>query len=236
MDMTPGRRALDKIYKRRDRYEIPEWQRGEVWDTAKKQQLIDSILRGWKLPKFYFVRLDENEYEVVDGQQRLTAIYEFLGNELPLNDSTAEEFGGLFYKDLPQGAADAFDDFEIEFDLIEDAEEEELRQFFQRLQEGLPLTSSEKLNAVYSKLRDFCRAQAKHDFMKTRIAVPDTRYAHFDIISKAAAVEIEGIPPGRPGSRSSRSHTPAAIGRPCGRGRPDPRPAPRPLGPSTAGR
>lgn len=31
MKMTAGRRALDKLYKRRDRYEIPEWQRGEVW-------------------------------------------------------------------------------------------------------------------------------------------------------------------------------------------------------------
>jgi uncharacterized protein with ParB-like and HNH nuclease domain len=69
--MTPGRQALDKIYKRRDRYEIPDWQREDVWDQRKKQQLIDSILRGWKLPKFYFVKTSEDEYEVVDGQQRL---------------------------------------------------------------------------------------------------------------------------------------------------------------------
>jgi hypothetical protein len=32
MRMTPGRRALDKVYKRRDRYEIPDWQRERVWD------------------------------------------------------------------------------------------------------------------------------------------------------------------------------------------------------------
>jgi uncharacterized protein with ParB-like and HNH nuclease domain len=51
MKMISQRRALDKIYKRRDRYDIPEWQRGEVWDTPKKQQLIDSILRGWRAPK-----------------------------------------------------------------------------------------------------------------------------------------------------------------------------------------
>lgn len=76
MKMTAGRRALDKIYKRRDRYEIPEWQRGEVWNTERKQQLVDSILRGWKLPKFYFVKLDDDELQVVDGQQRLSAIYE----------------------------------------------------------------------------------------------------------------------------------------------------------------
>ena len=79
MKMTAGRRALDKIYKRRDRYDIPEWQRGEVWDDARKKALIDSILRSWKVPKFYFVKLNDEDYEVVDGQQRLTAIYEFFG-------------------------------------------------------------------------------------------------------------------------------------------------------------
>jgi uncharacterized protein with ParB-like and HNH nuclease domain len=49
--MLSERRALDKIFKRRDRYEIPEWQRDEVWPEEKKQLLIDSVLRGWKLPK-----------------------------------------------------------------------------------------------------------------------------------------------------------------------------------------
>jgi hypothetical protein len=145
MKMTPGRRALDKIYKRRDRYEIPEWQRGEVWDTPRKQQLIDSILRGWKLPKFYFLKLDDDNFEVVDGQQRLSAIYEFFANELTVSEESAQQFGGPYYKDLPQRVSDTFDDFEIEFDAIEDASEEELKQFFQRLQQGLPLTSSVEL-------------------------------------------------------------------------------------------
>ena len=196
MRMTPGRRALDKIYKRRDRYEIPDWQREEVWDQRKKQQLIDSILRGWKLPKFYFVKTSEDEYEVVDGQQRLQAIYEFFANEVPLPTSSAREFGGTYYKDLPQRASDAFDDFEIEFDEIEDATEEDLKQFFQRLQEGLPLTSSEKLNAVHSKLRDFCRRTAQHPFFQNKVTILNTRYAHFDVVVKAAAIEIEGVDAG----------------------------------------
>ena len=50
MKMQSRKIALDKIYRRRDRYEIPDWQRQEVWGTSKKQNLIDSILRGWKLP------------------------------------------------------------------------------------------------------------------------------------------------------------------------------------------
>ncbi len=196
MKMTPQRRALDKIYKRRDRYEIPEWQRGEVWDTPKKQQLIDSILRDWRLPKFYFVRNSEEEYEVVDGQQRLTAIYEFFANELALAPDSATEFGGPYYKDLKPKYSDAFDDFEIDYDEVEEATEAQLKQFFQRLQGGLPLTSSEKLNSVHSKLRDFCKNLAKHDFLKNSTVVADTRFAHFDILSKAAIVEIEGIEAG----------------------------------------
>ena len=138
MKMTQGRRALDKIYKRRDRYDIPEWQRGEVWDDDRKRALIDSVLRGWKLPKFYFVKVNEDDYEVVDGQQRLTAIYEFYANTLSLSEASAKQFGGLYYKDLSTRASDAFDDFEIEYDEIEDSTEEELKEFFQRLQQGLP--------------------------------------------------------------------------------------------------
>ncbi len=196
MNITPGRRALDKIYKRRNRYEIPDWQRGEVWDLVKKQQLIDSILRGWRLPKLYFVVTSADSYEVVDGQQRLSAIYEFFGNELPLSEDSARVFGGPFYSELPPKYADAFDDFEIDYDEIQDATDNELKQFFQRLQAGLPLTSSEKLNAVHSRLRDFCRRVSDHKFIKTRTALVDSRLSFFDVMSKVATLEIEGIDAG----------------------------------------
>src|SRR5438034_995186 len=171
MKMTPGQRALDKIYKRRHQYEIPEWQRGEVWNDERKQELIDSILRGWKLPKFYFLKIDDDQFEVVDGQQRLTAIYEFFGNELELSGESAKAFGGAFYKDLKPKFSDAFDDFEIEYDLIEDASEEELKQFFQRLQQALPLTSSEKLNSIHSNMRDSSKPHAKHESLTKSIAL-----------------------------------------------------------------
>ncbi|MGA2770134.1 MAG: DUF262 domain-containing protein [Bryobacteraceae bacterium] len=192
MKMTAERRALDKIFRRRDRYEIPDWQRAEVWDDAKKQRLIDSILRGWKLPKFYFVKASAEEYEVVDGQQRLLAIFEFCSNDLPLSGDSTKRFGGSLYRELPPKVADSFDDFEIEYDVIEGATDEELKEFFQRLQAGLPLTSSEKLNAVHSRLRDYCRSASRHPFFTETIAIPDTRYSHFDIVAKVATIEIEG--------------------------------------------
>jgi len=193
--MTSQKRALDKIYKRRNRYEIPEWQREKVWEKGKKQKLIDSILRGWKLPKFYFLRTGSNpeEFEVLDGQQRLTTIFEFFDDQLFLTAESAQEFGGDSYNKLPSDVSDNFDDFEIEYDEIEDAGEEEQREFFQRLQEGLPLTSSEKLNSAYSKLTDFTREVAKHSFFLEKVIASDKRYGHFDIVSKVAALAIEGI-------------------------------------------
>lgn len=198
MEMRAEKRALDKIYKRRDRYEIPDWQREEVWPKQKKQLLIDSILRGWKLPKFYLVKtsVDPTEYEVVDGQQRLMAIFDFFDNELPLSAKSAGEFKAQYYRDLPEPLSDDFDDFEIEFDEITDAGEDELKQFFQRLQEGLPLTSSEKLNSVHSKLRDYAKTLSAHSFFKNKVVASNRRYGHFDIVAKVAAIEIEGLDTG----------------------------------------
>jgi hypothetical protein len=109
---------------------------------------------------------------------------------------SAKQFGGRFYRDLPRKVADAFDDFEISYDLISGATDGELKEFFQRLQEGMPLTSSEKLNAVPSKLTDYCRSAANHAFFRKTVAIPNTRYTHFDIVAKVATIEIEYLDAG----------------------------------------
>lgn len=116
-----------------------------------------------------------------------------MGNSLDLSAETRATFGGQYYKDLPDSVSDAFDDFEIEYDEIEDATDKEIKDFFQRLQEGLPLTGSEKLNSVDSKLRDYCKALSSNLFFADNVLLTDKRYAYFDILSKAAAIEIEGI-------------------------------------------
>ncbi len=195
MDMKSGARAIDKIFRRRDNYDIPDWQREDVWDDPRKRKLIDSVLRGWKLPKFYFLKTSDSpeEFEVVDGQQRLIALFEFFSDELDLTKKSADEFGGALYSELPQATQDKFDDFEIQFDVIENAEEKEYKEFFQRVQAGLPLTSSEKLNSVHSNLREFVKKLAKHPFFQSKVALNDKRYAHFDIAAKVAAIEIEGL-------------------------------------------
>lgn len=193
MKIRSDSRELDKVYKRRDRYEIPDWQRDEVWDLPRRQKLIDSVLRGWRLPKFYFVVTGPQTYEVVDGQQRLATIFEFLSGELTLSDESANEFGGATYSELPADISDKVDDFEIDFDEISDASDADLMEFFQRLQNGLQLNSSEKLNAVPSKLKTFCKKSSQHKFFKECVAFSDKRYAHFDVMAKVATLEAEGL-------------------------------------------
>jgi DNA-binding NarL/FixJ family response regulator len=188
-------------------YQIPTFQRGEVWETARKRLLIDSILRGWKLPKFYLSSLSDeaNEFDVIDGQQRLAAIRDFVNGKFNILPATAKYFGlpsGKF-GDLPKDIANRILGFTIEYDLILGATQEERVEFFRRLQEGMPLNGKERLNAVHSNLRDFCAdltrrdpkslEDNRHPFFQTSLALPDNRHTFFDIASKAAALTIQGF-------------------------------------------
>lgn len=58
----------------------PDFQREEVWSRTKNIELIESILLGIPLPSFYFSQDINGNYLVVDGKQRLTAIFKFLNN------------------------------------------------------------------------------------------------------------------------------------------------------------
>src|SRR3989344_9247320 len=65
----------------------PEYQRGPVWSTKQKQLLIDTVLRDLDIPKFYFRAVHGGlyEFEIVDGQQRLRAIWGFRKGEYKLS-------------------------------------------------------------------------------------------------------------------------------------------------------
>lgn len=193
MKMELRRRALDKLYKRRDRIEMPDFQREPVWGNDRKRKLIDSILRGWNLPKFYFRKNEDGIFDCVDGQQRLIAIWGFYDNKLKLDSESAKKFGGEYYKDLPDEISDAFDDFELHIEEIEDASDRELEDLFLRLQFGAPLNTPEKLNAVGGELRDFCKWITEQSFFSKKISLIDTRFAHFDIAIKWIFVEARGI-------------------------------------------
>ncbi len=61
-----------------------KFQRRRVWDDLRASRLIESLLLNVPIPVCYFAETEEGAYSVIDGQQRLTAIFRFLSNEFPL--------------------------------------------------------------------------------------------------------------------------------------------------------
>ena len=92
----------------------PMWQRGLAWNPQKQVLLIDSILRGMDIPKIYFRAnpQDADKFDVVDGQQRLRAIWKFLEDDLALRSSQpllpigSEEVQGKTFSQLSEHAAE----------------------------------------------------------------------------------------------------------------------------------
>lgn len=62
----------------------PDFQRGFVWDYARRSQLIESLMLRIPVPAFYLAETEDGRYQVVDGLQRLSTITQFLNNEFPL--------------------------------------------------------------------------------------------------------------------------------------------------------
>lgn len=185
---------LDKLYKRRDRIEIPGYQREKIWNEKKQQKFIDTLLRGWHTPKLYFRLIDDESWECVDGHQRMNAIFRFFSGELPLERSTARSYGNRFhYNELPLRIQDKFDDYTLHIQEIMDASDEEVTELFKRLQLGVPANAAEKLHATLGDVRDFVSELSIHTFITERIALRNYRYTHEMICAKLCLLELSGI-------------------------------------------
>ena len=80
----------------------PEFQRNSVWNIKGKSRFIESILFNYPIPQvFLYKTLDKEQYLIVDGFQRITAISEFLNNEFKLK-GVNNKFDGLGFSDLSE--------------------------------------------------------------------------------------------------------------------------------------
>ncbi len=80
----------------------PFFQRDFIWDEYQQSKLIESCLMRIPLPVFYLAEGEDGSTIVVDGQQRLTTFFRYLGNKFALQ-GLAEESGlnDRQFSDLP---------------------------------------------------------------------------------------------------------------------------------------
>jgi len=159
--------ALD-LYKRREVINFPVFQRGNIWSDKQKSHLIDSMLRGIDIPKFYFYKTSEG-WDVIDGQQRIRAIVGFFDEEVTDDD-------GRTFPELSESEKATIENYPLTITEVEEITDEEVRELFIRLQLGIPINSGERLNAIMSKLGDFVKLMVATPFIR-RLSIPVRRFA-----------------------------------------------------------
>ena len=173
----------------------PSWQRGPVWNRPRKALLIDSILRGFDVPMFYLRECTDSQpykYEVVDGQQRLRAIWEFYDGEYSLNGDARNvgkaRLASKQYEELPNKFQKKFSDFEVVVGYISDARLPEISEVFARMQMGIRLNPAEIRNAIQTGLRHAIDATARAHpfFLESRIS--PARFKYQDYLAHAVSV------------------------------------------------
>jgi len=177
----------------------PDFQRPAVWSTSQKQLLVDTILRDYDVPKLYWRKTGSkpDTYDVVDGQQRLRAIWEFFEGTFKLAKNAdqidGESVARCSYQDLPDELRSRFDVYPLDIVLIEGMDDDEVREMFLRLQNGTSLKAQEKRNAYPGKMRDFVRELVQHPLF-VNVGFTNSRFAHDHVAAQIVCLEINGGP------------------------------------------
>lgn len=209
MEMTELQQSTTLfLYSERQHINIePEYQRmGDIWTVEKRQLLIDSIINGFDIPKIYLHRpskpfLNNNipiKYSIIDGRQRLEAIWKFIDGDYPLSDdfcfldNESKNVGALTYSELGTNFPDRklkFDAFRLSVMVIQTDDLELIEDMFSRLNEAVPLNAPEKRNAFGGPLPEVIRSIARHNFFTKHLPFPNSRYRHYDLATKFLFLE-----------------------------------------------
>lgn len=188
---------IETIYNRikeKDLNLSPEFQRGEVWTLPRKKKLIDSILRGWRIPPIHLIENEDFIDEVLDGQQRLAAIRDFLEGEFKVDgnlqpiDEKISELHQLSYNQLDDDIRRKFKKYSLTIIRLTEFSPEEPAELFFRLNQPATLTSAEQRNSYIGETRNQIKSLVslfeKQGANSETIGFSNSRMAYDDVISK----------------------------------------------------
>lgn len=124
----------------------PEYQRNYIYEGTRELAVIESLLKGYPLGLIYFNKVDDDKFEVLDGQQRITSIGRFITGKFAVMDRG----NPMYFDSLAADQQNRVRDSKL---LIYECEgtETEIKEWFKTINiAGVPLNDQELLNAVYS--------------------------------------------------------------------------------------
>jgi len=126
----------------------PEYQRNYIYADGKKDvAVIDSLLKSYPLGLIYFNVVENDKFEVLDGQQRITSIGRFTTGKFAIRDENGHEQN---FSSLPSDKQKKIMESELLVYHCE-GEETEIKEWFRTINiAGVPLNDQELLNAIYS--------------------------------------------------------------------------------------
>lgn len=120
----------------------PKYQREFVYDDKKRNEVINTIMRGFPLNVMYWCKNEDGTYEVLDGQQRTISFCEYAISHFSIN--------GIPYHTLPSDKKEEFDNYELMIYICEGTDSEKLEWFKIINIAGEKLTEQEIRNAIYT--------------------------------------------------------------------------------------
>lgn len=142
-------------YERKQLVLSPKFQRRSVWKDVAKSFLIDSILRDKPLPKIFIRQITDIKTrttirEVVDGQQRLRTIMDFINDGFKVKKVHNKEYGEKFFSQLDEEAQSAILTYKFSVDTLIGVEDSDIMDVFARLNTyTTPLNKQELINAEF---------------------------------------------------------------------------------------
>lgn len=140
-DRTPSLLILDS-----------EFQRDAVWGKQQKSELIESLIMGLPLPIFYFNEDKQGRLIVVDGRQRLTALFQYINNEFKLGElKILKDLSKKSFTELDPLYQSRIEDYQIIAHIIKPSTPDRVKfDIFDRVNRGgTKLNNQEIRNALY---------------------------------------------------------------------------------------
>lgn len=158
----PDLQSLYERYRAGDLDLQPSFQRGLVWNPEKKARLVDTIVRGWRMPPVHYLVGSDERLSILDGQQRLSALFDFLQDRFVLQrfapeDNELEDLYGRRFSRLPERIQRRILSSRISGYRLDEYTPDEPFELFFRLNLPTGLTQAEKRNALVGPAREQVR-------------------------------------------------------------------------------